>query len=180
MTRSRYLTVTLSVFLLGVVLFDMLGTPLMFYLIQRGIKKEMKRLVLAQIPNEKLTVIDMPAGLSDQTRAGFVWIEPHEFTYKGKMYDIVRSVSSGDSVRYFCVNDTDEEKLIETYAKQTKQKKPASTPATSILISIFVSSFGINELKCFCSDELIGTVTHNFQTLPGETDPPEPPPRYSF
>ena len=177
MNRSRYIPEVLSVFLLGVVLFNLVGTPVIFYFIQKGIKKEMKRVILSEIPDQKLTAIDMPVGLAEQTKSGFVWIEPHEFTYKGKMYDIVRSVILGDTVRYYCVNDTDEEELIKTYSKQTKQKKPVSTPAAQVLITIFVSSFGINELKCFCSDELIGIQTHNSRPLPGETDLPDPPPR---
>ncbi len=47
----------------------------------------------------------------------FRWIKPHEFRYRGKMYDIVSSKMI-DGIRHVqCYHDVKEEKLIASYTR---------------------------------------------------------------
>lgn len=43
------------------------------------------------------------------------WEHAHEFSYKGEMYDVVRSVDMGDSVLYYCYHDIKESKLQKAF-----------------------------------------------------------------
>jgi hypothetical protein len=157
--------------------FNLFGSPVLFYYKQKAIKREIKRAIFAGIPEDRLESFTMPREKAEQEKAGFVFIEPHEFTYQGKMYDVVRMVQVEDKLQYFCINDKDEERLIAEFGKKAREGKPISTPASTILISIFVAAEGITNLNYYGSDELIGVFEHNFSLLKGGSDPLVPPPR---
>lgn len=56
------------------------------------------------------------------------WMEPHEFRYKGMMYDIVQEESSGDSIYYHCVADYKEAALLAKWERTIQEEQePLST-----------------------------------------------------
>jgi hypothetical protein len=144
---------------------------------QKGIKKEMKKLIFSQIPTSQMETFIFPLDKDECLKRGIVFIEDWEFRYKGMMYDIVKSERVGDKIKYYCVNDKNEERLIDTFAKNNNKKKPFDFPSFNLLSSIFVSSGTINEVKCFAVTENIFYYDSDSGTLQGEKNPPEHPPK---
>lgn len=56
----------------------------------------------------------------------FEWMNDHEFSYKGEMYDIVNSDTVNDSLRVECVNDETETLLVKKF--ESLFKKEAGNP----------------------------------------------------
>ncbi len=91
-----------------------------FTMAQKRIQKEMKRFILGNVPSDKLELIEVSIKDLDSGCSGLVFIHEREFRLNGKMYDIVRKESCADSVRFYVVNDTLEEKLIESFTSYIK------------------------------------------------------------
>ncbi|MCX6244339.1 MAG: hypothetical protein NTU98_06485 [Bacteroidetes bacterium] len=93
----------------GLILFNLCGYFFVFQCEQLRVKNEMKGLIrngFFRNEYEEITISD-PAGNRDLTI-----LDKNEIRYRGKLYDIVSSKVSGNSVTYICINDTKEEKLV--------------------------------------------------------------------
>jgi hypothetical protein len=98
-----------AVFFLLVFLYNSVGYIAVFRLEQHRVRKEVKALLKSRIPESSLTVIRFsPSALEE-----LEWIEPHEFRYKGQMYDVVRRSTEASGILVFhCINDKQEERLF--------------------------------------------------------------------
>ncbi len=71
-----------------------------------------------------ITVANTPA-----TKHDLSWTEEgKEFSYRGEMYDVIKTTTSGDSTRYFCIKDARETNLRHSVDQHVKNEN-ASSPA---------------------------------------------------
>ncbi|MBT8378492.1 MAG: hypothetical protein KJN64_04625 [Ignavibacteria bacterium] len=109
----------------------------------------------------------------------FKWIHSHEFKYNGEMYDIVKKEEKGDQLTLHCINDKNEKKLEEEFAKRVEEnssnsKQRQKTNHFNVLISEPVK----HELVNFnlCGKNIFNICQSNFyNSLYSEI--PSPPPR---
>lgn len=104
----------LSVLFAGLILFNLCGYFFVFKCDQIYLKSEMKRIIKSGSFhgfNEEVIIVN-PSSDPD-----FKILDKDEILYHGKMYDVISSGTSGNSVIYRCINDTQEEQLISHYDK---------------------------------------------------------------
>jgi len=104
----------LSVLFAGLILFNLCGYFFVFKCDQVYLKSEMKRMIKSGSFhgfNEEVIIVN-PSSDPD-----FKILDKDEISYHGKMYDVISSGISGNSVIYRCINDTKEEQLISHYDK---------------------------------------------------------------
>lgn len=110
------------------------------------------------------------------------WKDAHEFEFMGRMYDVVRSESNGDSIRYICFADDGEthlkaerRKMVALLLGQNPHQKHQQE-----FISQFVKTLvpvAIEDWKAVPTSGI--SISDNFLTVfpPGrENAPPVPPP----
>ena len=109
--------------LLSLLLFQSAGPTLLLRLQQSQIRSEMKRAIRTGIPQAELERFVFGA---DGLLAGgerVEWVEPHEFRYRGVMYDIARSQREGTNTVHWCVRDDDE---TAVYAQLDRMAREAA------------------------------------------------------
>jgi hypothetical protein len=101
----------------------------LFRLQQDKIRKEIKMMIKAGVPDGELSVIRHTAENSED----FFWIHSREFRYRGVMYDVVRSEQASDGATLLhCVTDHQETLLFANLDRMTKSRAarhPAHTKA---------------------------------------------------
>ncbi len=103
---------------------------------QRTIKKEIKTAIKRGVPDSELAQFRFPNDKNLQEKMGIRWLESHEFTYMGNMYDVVHSKTEGNFIIYKCVNDTQEKILFSGLSKQVKNtmnNDPAKSKTLNLL-----------------------------------------------
>ena len=64
---------------------------------------------------------------TDLKSSGYlIWLEENEFSYHGRLYDIVKKIEKGDSVYYYCHNDKKEENLVKCFTTLIEQNTSES------------------------------------------------------
>jgi hypothetical protein len=112
----------LSVFLLLFFLFNIGGHYLWFSILKSNIQKEIRREIRQGLSEKDLTLIAVP--FNDES--GICWIKPgKEFTYRGKMYDVVKTRISDSRKFYYCIDDIKEKKLIDDFSKKNEPSQKA-------------------------------------------------------
>jgi hypothetical protein len=110
----------LGVFLLlTVFLYNLVGVYPVAMWQQHELRRTAEKLRRSSLPDAalvRITVARHPVGA-----APLQWHEPHEFSYRGQRYDIVRQRATPDSVAYFCWHDRGEEKLLAGLAKHLRE-----------------------------------------------------------
>ncbi len=105
---SRKITALLFIFIFA---FNAAGYYFVFKIKQQKIRKEVKQRIRNSIPLEELTLFIFDTSSEEYKK--IKWVEEHEFRYNGSMYDIVRqSPGRNGNVSFYCINDSDEEKLF--------------------------------------------------------------------
>jgi hypothetical protein len=135
-------------------------------------------------PENQLHIITQSA----QNENEFKWDwDGKEFSYKGKMYDVVRSEKSNGVIKYYCLSDEDETglyaRLDAVVKKQMNDENTASGNAAKnlvkMLLQIYLPSVQ-NELP-LCENMLTLNCSHelNYTSFSSETNSPPPKP-FSF
>ncbi|KAF5075313.1 hypothetical protein DSECCO2_172600 [anaerobic digester metagenome] len=105
----------------------------LFRLQQERIRKEIKMMIKAGVPDGELSVIRHTAENSED----FHWIHSREFRYRGVMYDVVRSEKAADGATLLhCVTDHQETLLFANLDLMTKSQA-ARHPAHSKAIHFY-------------------------------------------
>ena len=103
-----------SLFFAGMMLFNLFGYYFVFKCDQICVKNEMKEMIRNGSlygHYEEITILN-PA-----TDRNFKMLDKDEILYRGKMYDVISSKTSGTSVVFRCINDTKEEQLLASFNK---------------------------------------------------------------
>ncbi|MBN8546835.1 MAG: hypothetical protein J0L60_11960 [Ignavibacteria bacterium] len=178
MNKYRSKRKSLAILLLTIICLNLFGAPVLFVFMQKKIKKEMKNLIFSQVDTSKLYSFTFPADKFSCEKAGVEFIHEKEFRYNGMMFDVVRSEKQGDSIKYYCVNDKQEEELIAAFARHNKSNKPFNFAAFKLLSNIFISTGSIIEVKCVTESDICFHTSTVPAILAGIKNLPEHPPRH--
>jgi hypothetical protein len=117
---------TIAILLSVIILFQLTGFMIIFKVKQNAIRKEIKHLIKNGVPQNELIVIE----LNSLNKNNFDWKHSREFSFKGDMYDIVRTDTiNQNTFMFYCVNDIQEKELFANldrmvsacFSEQTKQ-----------------------------------------------------------
>ncbi len=127
----------ISIILLTIFIINLEGSYILFRYQQLAVQKEIKAQIRLNLPDKSLTVIVIPlSGLP-----GLQWIrENKEFTYQGKLFDVVRTSVSENQTRFYCINDKKESQLIKDYTKKRDQTEKSKKPLQKIPNTIYLFS----------------------------------------
>jgi hypothetical protein len=117
-----------SIFLVFLILYNMLGYIVVFKSYQYAIRKEVKNRIKDAIPENELTIIRLTTNEVQNGKIGFKKIDEKEFSLSGNLYDIVRSRICGDTTIYYCINDSKEEKLFANLDEHVKRQMDTNGP----------------------------------------------------
>jgi hypothetical protein len=93
------------------------GNILLFNFIRQEIRSEIKTLIKSG-DKSRIEIITISKNNLNNPSI-FKKVKSNEFIYLNKLYDIVNLVSTNDSVIYYCINDTKEEKLIKNFLSES-------------------------------------------------------------
>lgn len=111
------------------------------------------------------------------------FIEEHEFRYNGRMYDIIESWETDDTVVYKCINDTREEQLEEAfvqYVVNNQNRQDLPLPIKQILSFLNLDLYFNNSGLDFSTNKILTYLYQiKFNLLENIFEVPEPPPRFT-
>jgi hypothetical protein len=120
-----------KIFVIGLLLvlgYSQIGYYLVMLTVQYELKERMEHEILQKAKNEDLVIIS----LSDNGDKIY-WEdkdEKNEFSFKGQMYDIVKTDTVNGRVLLYCLNDKKEQQLIDRYNSITKNNSAEDKKAT--------------------------------------------------
>ena len=106
-----------------------------------------------------------------------------EFVYKGKLYDIVRQKSDGVNTVFYCINDKNEESLIEGLEehiqRNTDQNLPAKNNTSNLVKNIVKDALPDKQYKQICNycSKITFNTYYNLYLKEQFIPPPTPPPK---
>lgn len=143
--------------MLCVFAFGIAGYYPVFRIMQLGIQEEMELRIAASIPTEQLHAIAVGSSEEvDWQRAG------KEFKFRNDLYDVVRSESRGDSTVYYCVKDSEEEKLFDGFEELAKKEmnRKGEQEAGKDLLKIFFNLYAESSPAAVVSEEHMPAFFH--------------------
>jgi hypothetical protein len=115
--RKSFLKRWISILFLIIFGFYSFGNILLFNSIRQEIRYEIKKLIKSGDKSRVEIITISKIKLSNPSI--FKKVKINEFIYLNKLYDVVSSVSTKDSIIYHCINDTKEEKLIMNFLSES-------------------------------------------------------------
>ncbi len=166
----------LSLVLVFVFFYSIMGFYLNFEVEQYQIKEEIKEKIVNNLPEKELTLVK----ISSIENKKITWMEDgKEFRYKGNMFDVVRIKTGADTIYYYCFDDENESKLFVNLDKLVKEQTDNSQSRTNQKKQEITYFFH----QILFTQSLIGTPILYFDYLYTyksiDTDVLSPPPRIS-
>lgn len=112
--RVNIMKKSFSILLLGIFLFNTMGYYFVFKVNQSIIRFEIRGMINSGFHKEMCTLIKID---HPDSNPNFKKTDLHEFSYCGRLYDIVSESVNGSMTWYYCFNDKQEEKLIAGFEK---------------------------------------------------------------
>lgn len=140
---SKYLKFA-AIFFLFLLLFRAGGFLTLFQVHQKLIKREIKKQIIAGLPDNELKVFKFSLD-ENYSLKGIKWVEEDEFIFKGKMFDVVRvKIIDGEKLLY-CYEDNKETNLTNRMNKLQKdfQNNPIEKNSTNLLVQLLNTPFEI-------------------------------------
>jgi hypothetical protein len=166
-----------SLFLLFLMLFQTAGTLFVFRIQQHKIRREIKQQIKAGVPEAELVLFKSHEG---KPNPAFQRVEKHEFRYAGKMFDIVRQESHGDTTWYYCLADEKETQLFANLDELVKQDMSGNSQhrkhVDELLHLLGVLYFTHSHEEYFICSNSQKTATFFFFSLKTWDFPPTTPP----
>lgn len=97
-------------FLLVLFLYNQVGYFVAFKTKQYFIRKEVKSLVLSELPKEKLEKITFQ--LNSDNYKKLYWENSHEFKWKGNLYDVIKQEQRDEYITFYCLQDKNEDAIL--------------------------------------------------------------------
>lgn len=118
-------------------------------------KREMKQRILNSLPDESLEAITLTGN-----QQHIQWEEEgREFSFKGQMYDVVRTKTIKGDVVLLCINDKKEENLVRQLSNTVKSGSQNNHGKNTKAIF----------LKLTCDVAVIDFSTYDLFSLPGKS-----------
>jgi hypothetical protein len=115
--------------LLLILLLPAAGSQLYFGFRFHQIKKDIKRQLKQGVPDDELELLKIPRSFETGADPRFERIHAREFRYLGRMYDIVRQETRGDTTWYWCIHDFRESALFAQLDGLAGRPRMATGPA---------------------------------------------------
>jgi hypothetical protein len=135
--------------------YNIVGYLVVFSVLQYRVRAEMKQRLKSDVPDAALTRLSFETRSLEEDIAGIRWIDRHEFTFQGKLFDIVHSTLVGDSTILLCINDTQEEQLFANLDTHVQREMGHSGEANKL--DSFKDVFKESYSRCFSPEPLSAT-----------------------
>lgn len=151
---------------------------------QKQIKREIKKMIFSGIDPARLECIALPEKDLDRPDGIFQFVDKNEFKYYGRMYDIVRRETRGDTVYFYSIRDEKEEKLIADFIREMKKNNGSNSfPEEDDLMKLLTFSLECIENETEIANEIFTSGKHTFvinqeNTISNIQEVPSPPPKY--
>ena len=170
-----------GIFLLLILTVPIAATYTFFSLQIRQIRHEVKERILSGMDESKLTLL---AFTKPEANHQLNWEDKHEFEYQGKMYDVVRMTTRGDSVFYWCWWDHKETQLaheLDTILNRAATHQSGQQKNQYRLLHFFNGLFctdlaGLPAIAALRALQVIPEMRWIFHW---HTPPPTPPPQFA-
>jgi hypothetical protein len=172
----------LALCLIAVLLFNLSGYFFIFKYNQHLIRSQVREWIRSGNTSAKqeVLVLEYPLMSGD-----FKWIDSKEFSYKGKLYDVISCTVSGKSIIFHCINDRDEESLYSRYdtwfASRTAGDLTGKTNNTKAMLYHLIKHALLKESFSFFVPYVISD-DRSDRSFPDNccaSPPPSPPPEVS-
>ena len=172
-----------SIFLSVLILYNILGYIVVFQSYRFSIRREVKRKIKNALPESELIVIRLTAEDMLNGKNAYKKIDKNEFRLSGKLYDIVRRSTKGDTTLFYCINDKQEEQLFSNLDAHIKRHLDNSGPTrqrSDLLIKIIVKQALLNHYTFQLPD--VYSYAYDVANIPlpefSLPDIPAPPPEF--
>ncbi len=142
--------------LLAIFVFNSIGYYIVFKVSQSEAKEEIRTSIKLGLPTKELTAIAF-----DKSSIGKIhWVEKNkEFLYNDKLYDIVKTTDSKNSMIFYCISDEKEEALfanLDEHIKVQLASNDNKNNSTSKKLSNHVVKIYFNHSSdiCFYSNDI--------------------------
>ncbi len=158
----------LSLVLCAFFLFNVSGYYVIFRLMQYHARKEMKAYIKNNLSDDEMEMVIVSDSEISSPLSSFKFVKKNEFTYKGKLYDIVRRKKDGDNTIFYCINDKQEEKLFaglnEHIKWNTDNNAPSKSRSVQLLKNIVKEALPENALL-LCSNQQNFNIHFNYDSF---------------
>lgn len=143
------------------------------------IKRKVKREIIAGLQAQDLVKLSFH---THETNTKLRWEHEREFEFENTMYDIVYKTTDGDTVHFWCWEDSEESELnqqLKTLASQTFHADPSTQKKHLSLQQFLKSLFAHQPIETtFAQSVLLSTPNSIYQAqiLTLNIPPPTPPP----
>jgi hypothetical protein len=118
----------ISIILLFAILFNICGYYFTFIIIKQGFRKDFITELKYAIHEKSIVIISITDQEMDSGKSSFKWTEDEEFSYQGKMFDVITQQKQGALNIFRCLNDKNEEILLSKYEDLVKRHTDAGLP----------------------------------------------------
>lgn len=172
----------LTILLLGVLFICMSGYYLVYKYQRRQVRLEMKSFLRKNDSSKNVPIVHFSFHVKDGavSEQNFHWINDHEFSLKGQLYDIVRSSIENDSLKVDCVNDVTETLLVKKFESIFRKEGGNPIKGNAALIQLAHSVYlEPTQFISFKSPEYIpvtytGWIARSYDSFTGEITIPPP------
>lgn len=144
-------------------------------------KKAIKESIKANTFNEVVEILSFSKTGLKNNEYELKFIEKYEFRFNGKLFDIIESWESEDTIFYKCINDTKEEKLEEAfvqYVVNNSKRQDLPLPIKQVINSLIQDLYFISTNFLISPSEISHLkIQHNSSLIEYFSEIPDPPPR---
>ncbi len=179
MTLKKLLTYFL---IASIFLSNSVGVIIVYNQIKIFHKRAIKSSIKENTFNQIVEVLAFPKSALNSSCYDIKFIDNHEFRFNGKMYDVIESWETEDTIFYKCINDSKEEQLEKSfvqYVVNNHHRQDLPLPIKQIINSINIDLFCSNsEIETASSQIIWLLLQRDFDLVEQTPEIPEPPPRF--
>lgn len=108
---------TFSIFLITAFIFNAAGYLLIFLVLQSSLKDRAEEKLVSDNHVKSAVVLAFSKADFEEGIKEFKMMDEREFSFRGKMYDIIKTVNKNDSLYFYCIADTDEDDLNLAFSR---------------------------------------------------------------
>lgn len=145
--KTYFVQMPVSILLLAVITFSLYGPYFTFSYQQFHIRKEIKKQIKKGVPENELQKFNV-----SELSGKISWTDgKREFSFSGKLYDVVKKEFTKDGFVFYCIDDSQETELfknLDSIVEKQMEKKNANSKNIS-----FLSFFQTTHKKTYYSSE---------------------------
>ena len=130
---------TFSIFLILSFLFNAAGYLLIYSLLQSHLKEIAEENISTGRLVNKVLILAFSKTDINEVLSELRFLDKKEFSYKGKMYDVIKKECVNDSIYFYCLPDADEDELNLAFNKNfdgDEQNSDKNSPRQNLLKNI--------------------------------------------